>query len=363
MQRKIILESGYEFIGEGFGSEAEVINEIVFNTAMIGYQEVMSDPTCNGLIVVMSYPLIGNYGVTDEDFESKVPSLGGMIVREYNDHPSNFRSTKTLSEVFEEYNIPGISQIDTRELVRIIRKEGSQKALITDMDTTLEEGVKKLKATTLAKDQVKKVTSKKIWYSRTANYLYNVVAVDCGIKLNIIRKLNELGCNVTIVPYDSSAEVIMNLHPDGLLISNGPGNPEDVGEVIELVKTLQGKLPIFGIGLGHQLIGLANGLKIYKMKVGHHGGNHPVKNILNGKIEITAQGHSYAIDAKSVENKDIQITHLNLLDQSVEGLSIEAQSIFSTQFHPESAPGPKDSQYLFNQFIDNIVRFKVKGGK
>lgn len=362
MDRKIILENGIEMVGKGFGADCDAIHELVFNTSMVGYQEVMSDPSYTDQIVVMTYPLIGNYGVTDEDYESKNYSIGGFIVREYNDKPSNFRYTKTFSQVLEENNIPGICQIDTRKLTRIIRNEGSQKVLITDINTSLEEGLRRIHEHVTRHDQVQRVSSKKIWYSRTANPQYHVVAVDCGIKLNIIRKLNEKGCNVTVVPYDTPYSVIREMNPDGLFLSNGPGNPEDVHPVIQLVKEAQGKLPIFGICLGHQMIALANGLHTYKMKFGHRGGNHPVKNLLNGKIEITSQNHSYAVDASGKHDPALEFTHINLLDQTVEGLQIENQTLFSVQYHPESAPGPQDSSYLFDKFIENMQRFK-KGGK
>ena len=269
--KKIVLEDGREFYGYGFGYSKEAINEIVFNTSMVGYQEIVSDPSYTDQMVCMTYPLIGNYGMTDEDYETKNLTMGGLIVREYNDLPSNFRYTKTLSEVLEEYQIPGISGVDTRKITRIIRDEGSQKVMITDASTPLEEAVKKIKDYQIPTDMVSRVSCKKRWYSRTPNHKYDVVAIDCGIKLNIIRKLNEKGCNVTVVPYDTSAEEIMKIHPDGLFLSNGPGNPEDVTPVINVVKELKGKLPIFGICLGHQMISLALGAKTFKMKFGHRG--------------------------------------------------------------------------------------------
>ncbi len=254
--KKIVLENGREFYGYGFGAKVEAVNEIVFNTSMVGYQEIISDPSYTGQMVVMTYPLIGNYGITDEDFETRVPTMGGLIVREYNDIPSNFRYTKTVGEVLEENGIPGIEGVDTRALTRIIRSEGSQKVLICEPYLSHEEAMDKLKKARLPRDQVARVSCKKRWYSRTAGPRFDVVAVDCGIKLNIIRRLNERGCNITVVPYDTSAAEIMALRPDGLFLSNGPGDPEDVPEVIDLVRTLRGRLPIFGICLGHQLISL-----------------------------------------------------------------------------------------------------------
>ena len=350
--KKIVLENGQEFYGYGFGSNREAINEIVFNTSMVGYQEIVSDPSYTDQMVCMTYPLIGNYGMTDEDYETKMPTIGGLIVREYNDIPSNFRYTKTLGEVLDEYNIPGIYGVDTRKITRIIRDEGSQKVIITDADVSKEEALEKLKNYQIPTDMVSRVSCKKRWYSRAPNHKYDVVAIDCGIKLNIVRKLNEKGCNVTVVPYNISAEEILKMQPDGLFLSNGPGDPENVQTVIEVVRKLKGKLPIFGICLGHQMISLAMGAKTFKMKFGHRGGNHPVKNLQTGKIEITSQNHSYAVDAKSVEDTELEVTHINLLDNTAEGVECKKYKMFSVQYHPESAPGPQDSLYLFDKFID-----------
>ena len=350
--KKIILEDGEEYLGYGFGANKESICEIVFNTSMVGYQEIVSDPSYTYQMVVMTYPLIGNYGITDEDYETKQPTIGGLVVREYNDFPSNFRYTKTLSEYLEENDIPGISGIDTRMLTRSIRNKGTRKVIITDINTSKEEALEKLKKYEIPKDAVSKVSCKKKWYSRTANYKYNVVAVDCGIKLNIIRSLNKRGCNVTIVPYNITAKEIENLKPDGIFFSNGPGNPEDVKEVINLIKELKGKYPIFGICLGHQLISLAYGAKTYKLKFGHRGGNHPVKNLETGKIEITSQNHGYAVEEESLKHTNLKVTHINLLDKTIEGVENKKDKIFSVQYHPESAPGPQDSTYLFDKFIN-----------
>ncbi len=350
--KKIVLEDGEEYFGYGFGANVENICEIVFNTSMVGYQEIVSDPSYTYQMVVMTYPLIGNYGITDEDYETKQPTIGGIIVREYNNRPSNFRYTKTLSEYLEENNIPGIYGIDTRKLTRSIRDKGSRKVIITDINTGKEEALKKLKEYDIPKDVVSKVSCKKRWYSRTTNPKYNVVAVDCGIKLNIIRSLNARGCNVTIVPYNTDAQKITELKPDGIFLSNGPGDPEDVVEVINLVKELKGKYPIFGICLGHQIISLAYGAKTYKLKFGHRGGNHPVKNLETGKIEITSQNHSYAVDEKSLDKTDLKVTHKNILDDTIEGVECKKDKIFSVQYHPESAPGPQDSGYLFDKFIN-----------
>ena len=267
--KKIVLENGKEFYGYGFGADVTAINELVFNTSMVGYQEIISDPSYTDQMVCMTYPLIGNYGMTDEDYETKVPTMGGLIVREYNDLPSNFRYTKTLSEVLLEYDIPGISGVDTRMITRIIRDEGSQKVMICDANKPLVDALQMVRDYQIPTDMVSRVSCKKRWYSRTPNHKYDVVAIDCGIKHNIIRKLNEKGCNVTVVPFDTSADEIMKMQPDGLFLSNGPGNPEDVQPVINVVKELHGQLPIFGICLGHQMISLALGAKTFKMKFGH----------------------------------------------------------------------------------------------
>lgn len=348
---KLVLPDGSVYPGCRFGGKEDRVCELVFNTSMVGYQEIISDPSYTGQLVVMTYPIIGNYGVTDEDYETKIPTIGGLAVREYNDIPSNFRYTKTLSEILEDYGIPAIEGIDTRRLTRAIRDEGSCKALLTNLDVPTEEALARLAATELRHDQVPQVSCKKRWYSRTSNHRYTVVAVDCGIKLNIVRSLNARGCNVTVVPYNTPAQVIMDMEPDGVFLSNGPGDPEDVTPVIELVRQLRGKFPIFGICLGHQMIALAYGGKTYKLKFGHRGGNHPVKNLATGKLEITSQNHSFAVDAASLPGTGLEATHINLLDNTVEGLACKADRVFSVQYHPESAPGPQDSGYLFDQFI------------
>ena len=350
--KKIVLEDGEEYLGYGFGANVESINEIVFNTSVVGYQEICSDPSYTYQMVVMTYPLIGNYGITDDDYETNKPTIGGLIVREYNDMPSNFRYTKTLSEYMEENGIPGIQGVDTRKLTRSIRDKGSRKVIITDISTSKEEAIEKMRNYEIPKDAVSKVSCRKRWYSRTANPKYNVVAVDCGIKLNIVRSLNKRGCNVTIVPYNTSFTTIQSLKPDGIFLSNGPGDPENVVEVIDLVKKAKGKYPIFGICLGHQMISLAYGATTYKLKFGHRGGNHPVKNLETGKIEITSQNHSYAVNNESINNTSLKITHINVLDNTIEGVECKEDKVFSVQYHPESAPGPQDSSYLFDKFIE-----------
>ncbi|MBQ5620168.1 MAG: glutamine-hydrolyzing carbamoyl-phosphate synthase small subunit, partial [Alistipes sp.] len=269
--KKLVLENGREFYGYGFGADREVVLEIVFNTAVVGYQEIMSDPSYTGQLVVMTYPLIGNYGMADDDYETKNPTMGAMAVREYNDSPSNFRYTRTLNEVLEESNIPAIWGLDTRALTRIIRDEGVQKVILTDASTPKEEALKRLKESESEQNPVAKVSCKKRWMSRVPNHTYDVVAVDCGIKNSLVRQLNAVGCNVTVLPYNSTVEEVMSFRPDGVLISNGPGDPLSVEPVIELIRQLRGRLPILGVGLGMQLIALAYGGKVEKMKFGHRG--------------------------------------------------------------------------------------------
>ena len=358
--RKLVFPDGTEYYGYGFGCDCDRVCEVVFNTSPVGYQEIISDPSYTYQAVVMTYPLIGNYGIADEDFETKIPTVGGLIVREYNDSPSNFRCTKTLAEVMEEFKIPGISGIDTRKLTRSIRDRGTRRALITSADTPTEEALEVLEAVKAPHDAVPRVSCRKRWYARTSGAAYSVVALDFGIKLNIIRSLNRRGCNVTVVPYDTPAEEIIRMRPDGVFLSNGPGDPQDVPGTAELINTLRGKYPIFGICLGHQLIGLAYGAETYKLKFGHRGGNHPVKNLDTGKVEITSQNHSYAVREESLAGTGLTVTHRNLLDGTVEGLSAPKDSVFSVQYHPESAPGPEDSGYLFDRFIEQMGKC---GGK
>ncbi len=348
--KKIVLENGLEFYGYGFGADREAVNELVFNTSMVGYQEIVSDPAYTDQMVVMTYPLIGNYGITDEDYETKFPSLGGLVVREYNDTPSNFRYTKTLGEVLEECGIPAISGIDTRQLTRIIRDEGSQRVLIADVDKSRDDALKIIAETPVPTDAVSRVSCRKRWMSRTPNHRFDVVAVDCGIKYNVIRRLNAKGCNVTVVPYDATTEEILSFRPDGLLVSSGPGNPECAVEAIEAVRRLKGRLPIFGLSLGYQIIALAYGAKVYKMKFGCCG-SRPVRDLRTGKIEMAVQNHRYAVDSDSLVGTGLTLTHLDLFDGTAEGVECVADRICAVQFHPESAPGPQDTGYLFDKFI------------
>lgn len=350
VRKKIVFQDGSEYLGYGFGADCEKVCEIVFNTAMAGYQEMMSDLSFTNKIVVMTYPLIGNYGVADEDFEAKASTLGGLVVREYNDIPSNFRYTKTLSEEMEENHIPGIWGVDTREITRKIRDNGSQRVILTNADVPTEKAIEIIKNTPVETNAVEKVSCKKRWYSRTTNAKYNVVAIDCGVKLNIIRLLNARGCNVTVVPFNTSAKEIIKMNPDGVVISNGPGSPDDVASIIDVVKELKGKFPLFGIGLGNLLLGAAYGAKADKLKFGHHGGNHPVMNVETGKVITVSQSEDYTLNEASLNGTELKITHRDILDKSIAGIENEKDKVFGVQFNPEGAPGAVNDA-LFDKFI------------
>ena len=350
VRKKIVFQDGSEYLGYGFGADCEKVCEIVFNTAMAGYQEMMSDLSFTNKIVVMTYPLIGNYGVADEDFEAKASTLGGLVVREYNDIPSNFRYTKTLSEEMEENHIPGIWGVDTREITRKIRDNGSQRVILTNADVPTEKAIEIIKNTPVETNAVEKVSCKKRWYSRTTNAKYNVVAIDCGVKLNIIRLLNARGCNVTVVPFNTPAKEIIKMNPDGVVISNGPGSPDEVASIIDVVKELKGKFPLFGIGLGNLLIGAAYGAKADKLKFGHHGGNHPVMNVETGKVITVSQSEDYTLNEASLNGTELKITHRDILDKSIAGIENEKDKVFGVQFNPEGAPGAVNDA-LFDKFI------------
>ena len=354
--RKLILDDGSVYTGTGFGGSGDVVCEVVFNTSMAGYQEILSDPSYTDQAVVMSYPLIGNYGITNEDYESRIISPAALIVREINEEPSNFRAVGTVAELLADQSVPGIAGVDTRALVRHIRDRGAMRGFVTGMETSPEEGLEVIRNTPVPHDGVKRRSCTKKWYSRTSNPDFQVVVIDCGLKRNIVRMLNRFKCNVTVVPYCTGSEEILSLSPDGVLISNGPGDPRDVPEVVRTLRKLRGRVPMFGICLGHQLLALSCGAETYKLKFGHRGGNHPVRDLRTGKVEMTSQNHGYAVDEASLTGTGLTVTHVNILDGTVEGLGSESERLFSVQYHPESAPGPQDSTCLFGQFTEMMKR-------
>ena len=352
MNIKLVLEDGSEFCGYSFGDDSirNRVCTVVFNTSMVGYQEIVSDPAYTDQFVVMTYTLIGNYGMTEEDYESKSLSIGGLIVREYNDQPSNFRYTKTLEEVMCEHNIPGIWGIDTRMLTRKLRDNGSMRGILTDVDTSTASALEMIRNTPVPTDAVARVSSKKRWYTRTANAKHHVVAIDCGMKTNIVRTLTAKGCNVTVVPYNTTPAQIEALNPNGVIVSSGPGCPTDAGAVIDTIKTLWGKYPMFGIGLGCQLICLAKGATIEALPHGHRGG-YPVRCCEDGKITSTAQNHAYIVNRDSLAQTDLTVLYENVTDLTVEGVIDAENNVLGVQFAPESAPGPQDNYALFDRFI------------
>ncbi len=353
----LALSDGTVFEGTAIGAEVETYGEIVFNTSMTGYQEILTDPSYKGQIVTMTYPHIGNYGINSEDVESFKPHVSGFIVKELSAYTSNWRSQKTLDTYLKEYNIAGIQGIDTRALTKRIREKGSQMGIISSNDTNPQGLIERIRSESglCGVDLVKEVTcvEQYKWINDSVNTRFSVVVYDFGVKWNILRSLSEAGCDVTIVPASALAEDILRINPDGILLSNGPGDPEAVTYAIENVRKLIGRIPIFGICLGHQILGLALGGKTYKLKFGHHGGNQPVMDLSTRKVEITAQNHNFAVDIDSI-GSDMELTHVNLNDHTVEGMRHRKYPVFSVQFHPEASPGPHDSGYLFKKFTDMI---------
>ncbi|MCA9405262.1 MAG: glutamine-hydrolyzing carbamoyl-phosphate synthase small subunit [Candidatus Omnitrophica bacterium] len=358
----LFLEDGTSFFGESLSTVGESAGEAVFNTAMTGYQEVLTDPSYAGQIVCMTYPLIGNYGVNDEDVESDKVHVKGFVVKEFCRFHSNYRATKSLIEYLDENNIMAIEGIDTRALTRHLRVKGAMKAIISTEDfdpASLKKKLEKVPSMEGA-DWVKNVTTKEkyVWKAEKGSPLYKVAAVDCGIKLNILRILARLGCEVHVFPASATAEDIEAIKPDGIFISNGPGDPAAAKYIPETVKKLVGKYPIFGICLGHQILGLALGGSTYKLKFGHHGANHPVKDLLDNRIGITSQNHGFCVDMKSLGEDEVEMIDINLNDQTLEGLRHKKYPILSFQHHPEAAPGPRDAQYLFDHFINLMQEHK-----
>lgn len=355
MKAILALEDGTYFEGESFGAAGEVTGELVFNTSMTGYQEVMTDPSYRGQIVTMTYPLIGNYGINDEDNESDEPQVSGFIVRESCNYPSNWRCQKTDEEFLKENNVIGIQNIDTRALTKHIRNQGMMQAVISTEDLNPDSLVQKAKESSLSSELVQEVTAEEA-YLLQADFQskYHIAVLDLGVKENILDSFKQCNADLTVLPADTTADEILELNPDGLFISNGPGDPKDNPEVITEVEKLVGKLPLFGICFGHQILGLALGADTYKLKFGHRGANHPVKNLSTGQVYITSQNHGYAVKEESLP-EEIIVTHKNLNDDTVEGMKHTKLPIFSVQYHPEAAPGPQDSEFLFNKFIELIV--------
>ena len=366
MKAKLVLENGTIFTGESFGANGEMTGEVVFNTSLTGYQEILTDPSYAGQIVTMTYPLIGNYGVNADDLESVKPQVSGFVVKEYSEFPSNFRSMESLGNWLTKHNIIGIQGIDTRMLTKMIRSIGAMRGIISTADeddpsllakvlrspymSGLDLASRVTTATSYSWDKVDTTPFALPFIKTVSEKKCNVVVYDYGVKQNILRRLTSYGCNLTILPAQTSAEDVLKMNPDGIFLSNGPGDPAAVTYAIENLKKLIGKKPIFGICLGHQLLALALGGKTFKLKFGHRGANHPVKNLKTGAIEITSQNHGFAVDPDSLDPQSLEITHENWNDHTNEGFRHRSMPIFSVQYHPEASPGPHDSDYLFKQF-------------
>jgi len=369
----LYLEDGASFFGQSLSVQGESAGEVVFNTAMTGYQEVLTDPSYAGQIVTMTYPLIGNYGVNEEDVESGKIHVKGFVVKEFCRTHSNYRATQSLIDYLDQNNIMAVEGIDTRALTRHLRLQGAMRAIISTEDFDPEslsakiQGVPPMEGS----DWVCKVTTKEkyIWpvggngtspRKNPPKPKFKVAAIDCGIKFNILRILTQLGCEAHVFPAQASAGDIRAIKPDGLFISNGPGDPAAVPYVAETVKQFFGKLPVFGICLGHQILGLALGGKTYKMKFGHHGANHPVKDLIDSRIGITSQNHGFCVDIESLNKNEVELANINLNDQTLEGIRHKQWPVFSFQHHPEAAPGPHDAQYLFDYFIDMMRKSRKR---
>lgn len=356
MQARLLLEDGTLFTGQGFGAEGAQTGEVVFNTGITGYQEVLSDPSYCGQIVTMTFPLIGNYGINRDDFESIRPYIHGFVVRRHEEIPSNWRAQYTLGSLLKEYGIVGISDIDTRMLTRILRRHGTMKGILTTGNERLEELKERLDASSLLRDQVARTSTKTLFSSPGSRE--RIVLIDYGAKSGILRELTERGCDVVVVPHDTTADEIRRLSPDGIQLSNGPGDPKDVPHAVKTIRELLGEFPIFGICLGHQLFALACGADTEKLKFGHRGGNHPVKELESGRCYITSQNHGYTVKEESIQGTELEVTHINNNDKTIEGLKHKKYPAFTVQYHPEAAPGPFDNSYLFDRFLDMIREHK-----
>lgn len=364
---KLVLEDGSIFEGYSLGAQGEASGEIVFNTSITGYQEILTDPSYKGQLVTMTYPLIGNYGVNKDDVESIKPWVEGFIVREASNVVSNWRAGKSLQEYLLEHNIVGIEGVDTRFITRKIRQEGAMRTVVSSQDlddNSLREKVKNVPSL-IGRDLVKEVTCRDFYdWGNAKEDGFNIVVLDCGVKFNILRLLTKYGCRVKVVPAYTSAQDILKLKPEGIMLSNGPGDPAAVDYVIKTVHGLVEHtlncepIPIMGICLGHQMLALALGGRTYKLKFGHHGGNHPVKDLRTGRISITVQNHGFCVEMDSLDRDNIEITHINLNDNTLEGIRYKHKPIFSVQFHPEAGPGPHDGEYLFKEFIGMVKEYK-----
>jgi carbamoyl-phosphate synthase small subunit len=354
LQARLVFEDGRIFVGRAFGAEREAVAEVVFNTAMAGYQETFTDPSYAGQILTMTYPLIGNYGINSHDMESKQVQISGLVVKELCRWPSNFQSQQTLEEWLIAAGIPGIEGVDTRAITRLLRETGSKNGILTTSTESADLLIRRAKeARHMAGLELVRqftCTHASVFNSEMAKPAYEVALLDCGAKTNIARELAKRGCRVHILPATSSSAEILACRPDGFMLSNGPGDPAAVTYAIATLRELIGRLPIFGICLGHQLLSLAIGAKTIKLKFGHRGVNHPVKDILTGKVAITSQNHGFCVDPESLP-KEMEITHMNLNDQTIEGMRHRSHPVFSVQYHPEAAPGPHDASYLFDRFI------------
>ncbi|MFH1241704.1 MAG: glutamine-hydrolyzing carbamoyl-phosphate synthase small subunit [Pseudomonadota bacterium] len=375
MKALLVLEDGKVFMGRSFTGHCESNGELVFNTSMCGYQEILTDPSYCEQMVTMTYPLIGNYGINDQDVESEKIQVRALLIKECQEYPSNWRSQRTLADYLEAGNVPGIEGIDTRALTRHIRLQGAMKAALSTRNLDPEVLLAKARMTPdmVGLDLAKKVTCKApiLWENGSPVRLdrslsefrwpekagrFRIAALDYGVKYNILRSLEKRGCSILILPASTDGKTIDRLEPDGLFLSNGPGDPAAVTYAVETIRGQIGKRPIFGICLGHQLIGLALGGKTFKLKFGHRGGNQPVKDLTTGKVEITSQNHGFCVDMESLKDQDVELTHINLNDNTLEGLTHRKHPLFSVQYHPEASPGPHDASYLFDRFIKMMAK-------